>query len=177
MLTQISEKEHGVILDLRYASENNVFAKSFYNEHICLLHPEAEQALQKAIEICTRLDLKIKIFDGYRPLFVQEEFVRIMPGNEFISNPKTGSIPHCRGVAVDVTLCDLDGNELDMGSDFDEFSDLAFHGFNNISVEATKNRCLLMGIMMTAGFDFFRNEWWHYQLFKARDYEIYNSAI
>ena len=29
-----------------------------------------------------------------------------------------------------------------------------------------------MGIMITAGWDFYRNEWWHYQLFKSRDYAL-----
>ena len=94
------------------------------------------------------------------------------PNGGFISNPDGGAIPHCRGVAIDLTLCDAQGNELDMGTDFDEFSDLAFHNCEKISAEAQRNRLILLGLMTAAGFDFYRNEWWHYQLFKPREYQI-----
>ncbi|MFN8930325.1 MAG: M15 family metallopeptidase, partial [Alphaproteobacteria bacterium] len=50
------------------------------------------------------------------------------------------------------------------------------HGNQEISAEAQKNRLLLMGIMTTAGWDFYRNEWWHYQLFNSRDYALYSDA-
>ena len=59
-----------------------------------------------------------------------------------------------------------------MGTDFDEFSMLSFHGTKNISTNAFKNRNLLLGIMSSAGWDFFRNEWWHYQLFNSKNYPI-----
>lgn len=177
MLREVTEKDHDVILDLRYASTNNVFGKVFYQSEKCLLHVETEEKLKLAVSLAKVHNLRLKIFDCYRPLDVQKEFIRLKPGCEFISDPKTGSIPHCRGLAVDLTLTDLNGVELDMGSDFDEFSEIAFHGSTNISKEAQKNRYLIMGIMMTAGFDFFRNEWWHYQLFNARDYEVFNEAL
>ncbi len=33
-----------------------------------------------------------------------------------------------------------------------------------------------MGIMTSAGWDFYRNEWWHYQLFNARAlYPLYSD--
>ena len=41
------------------------------------------------------------------------------------SDPKKGS-PHTRGVAVDLTLTKND-IELDMGTDFDDFTEKAFH--------------------------------------------------
>ena len=54
-----------------------------------------------------------------------------------------------------------------MGTGFDAFTPLSHHGNPDVSPEAEKNRLILMGIMTTAGWDFFRNEWWHYQLFDA----------
>jgi D-alanyl-D-alanine dipeptidase len=59
-----------------------------------------------------------------------------------------------------------------MGTEFDHFSPLAFHGNTEISTEAQRNRLVLLGIMTQAGWDFYTNEWWHYQLFKAREYPI-----
>ena len=90
----------------------------------------------------------------------------------FVSNPANGAIPHCRGVAIDLTLVDKNNKELEMGSDFDEFSELAFHDFAEISDEAKANRKKLLQIMTDAGFDFYSKEWWHYQLFKPREYAV-----
>ena len=46
----------------------------------------------------------------------------------------------------------------------------------DIPVEAQRNRLLLMGLMTAAGWDFYRNEWWHYQLFDARRYPLVSDA-
>ncbi len=170
-LVKITEEEFGVILDLRYASENNVCGHKLYSYPFCYLHEAAIKPLKIAINSAKNLGLKLKIFDGFRPIEVQEYMFDKFPG-DFVSNPKSGVIPHCRGVAIDLTLCDLKGNELDMGSDFDEFSDLAFHNCAKISKDAQRNRLILLGLMSAAGFDFYSKEWWHYQLFKPREYLV-----
>ena len=47
----------------------------------------------------------------------------------------------------------------------------------DISRDAQRNRHLLMGIMTTAGWDFYRNEWWHYQLFDSRRYDVLEDSV
>ncbi len=175
-LVEITAEKHGVIIDLRYASNNNVCGHKMYSFPFCYLHLDAEKSLNKAVLLASNIGLKIKIWDSFRPLEVQKYMFDKFPSNDinggFVSNPDGGAIPHCRGVAIDLTLCDFDGQELEMGTDFDEFSDLAFHNSNKISKAAQKNRLILAGIMSIAGFDFYKNEWWHYQLFNCRNYEI-----
>lgn len=175
-LVEITQEKHGVIIDLRYATKNNVCKKELYSNSNCFLHKDAEIALKKAVNYAKRINLKIKIWDGFRPIEVQQYLFDQFPSNDvnggFISNPQDGAIPHCRGVAIDLTLCDLNGKELEMGSDFDEFSSLAFHSCENITFEAKKNRLILAGIMSLSGFDFYQNEWWHYQLFNPRSYPV-----
>lgn len=175
-LVQITEKEFGVILDLRYASINNFCGHKLYSHPFCYLHKDAAELLKKAVVAAAKLGLKLKIFDAFRPIEVQRfMFNRFHIGDpraEFISNPKDGAIPHCRGVAVDLTLVDSDGKELEMGTDFDEFSELAFHNCRDVSAKAAQNRLILLGIMTEVGFDFFSKEWWHYQLFKPREYAV-----
>jgi hypothetical protein len=95
--------------------------------------------------------------------------------DQYLADPARGSI-HSFGMAVDVTLLDANGLELDMGTAFDAFTPHSHHGNLEISTQAQKNRLLLMGIMTTAGWDFYRNEWWHYQLFNSRDYTLYADA-
>ena len=179
-LVEIATKNFDVIFDLRYASNNNVCGHKLYAYHFCYLHEAAIEPLNRAIKSAKNLGLKLKIFDGFRPIEVQQfmfdKFPSEDPNGGFISNPKNGAIPHCRGVAIDLTLCDALGNELDMGTDFDEFSDLAFHNCEKISANAQRNRLILLGLMTAAGFDFYRNEWWHYQLFKPREYAVVKAS-
>jgi D-alanyl-D-alanine dipeptidase len=175
-LVEIDTKKFDVILDLRYATTNNVCGVKLYSYPFCYLHQAAIKPFETAIQAAKNLGLKLKIFDCFRPLEVQkfmfEKFPCDDPNGGFISNPESGAVPHCRGVAIDLTLVDGNENELNMGTDFDEFSDLAFHNCKKVSLEAQRNRLILLGLMTIAGFDFYANEWWHYQLFKPREYPI-----
>ncbi len=170
-LIEITAASHNVLLDLRYATANNLMGEVLYKKPLCFLHVDAAQALQKAVILAEAQNYKVKIFDAFRPLEVQQLLYDKFPEG-YVSNPLTGAIPHCRGVAVDITLVDEDNQELEMGTGFDNFTDKAHHGATGISMEVQRNRYILMGIMLTAGWDFYRNEWWHYQLFKPRDYAI-----
>jgi len=175
-LIELSEKNFDLLLDLRYASTNNVCGHKLYASPFAYLHQAAIEPLQRAIALAKDLDLRLKIWDSFRPIEVQkymfDKFPSKDPNGGFVSNPEGGAIPHCRGVAIDLTLVDANGAELQMGTDFDEFSDLAFHGCKRISADAKRNRLLLLGIMTAAGWDFYSNEWWHYQLFKPREYPV-----
>jgi D-alanyl-D-alanine dipeptidase len=83
------------------------------------------------------------------------------------------------GAAVDLTLVDAeDGRALDMGTGFDDMRPASWHGDTTVSADAQRNRALLLGLMTAAGFDFFRNEWWHYQLFKPRGrYPVLSDSV
>lgn len=171
-LIEIKQPEFDVLLDIRYATNNNFTNKPVYSRPACYLHKEAAEALKRAIKLVSGDKFKLKIFDAFRPLEVQKALWSHTPDPNFLSNPETGSCPHCRGVAIDITLVDKDGLELDMGTEFDEFTPLSHHGNTDISPTAQKNREYLKEIMLEAGWDFYKNEWWHYQLFNCRDYKL-----
>jgi len=118
----------------------------------------------------------VKIFDAFRPSEAQWRLWHHTPDPEFLADPRRGS-PHSRGVAVDLTLVGADGRDLDMGTAFDAFTPLSHHGSLAVSTEAQRNRLLLLGLMTAAGWDFYRNEWWHYQLFDARRYPVLGDAV
>lgn len=174
-LVPISPPDYNVLLEIAYATPENFTGKPVYARPLCYLHKEAAELLATACDLAERQDLKIKIFDAYRPTEAQEKLWEHTPDPEFLCPPEKGS-PHSRGVAVDLTLVDAQGRELEMGTGFDAFTPLSHHGNTEIGLEAQKNRFLLMGIMTTAGWDFYRNEWWHYQLFNSRQYPLVSDA-
>lgn len=170
-LITISRPEFDVDIDIRYATGDNFTGQPVYKNAKCLLHKEAAEKLQKAIGLAKPLGYRFIIFDAYRPTEAQWKLWAHTPDPDFLADPAKGS-PHSRGVAVDLTLTDQTGEAVYMGTEFDEFSPLSHHGRTDISEIAQKNRLLLMGIMTTAGWDFYRNEWWHYQLFNSRNYPL-----
>lgn len=169
-LTEITTTDFDVELEILYATPNNVTGAPLYKRPACFLHKEAAQHLTNAIRLAAPLGYRIKIFDAFRPIEAQQMLWDHTPDPEFVSPPDTGVTPHCRGVAVDMTLIDRTGKELDMGTAFDAFTPLSHHGNLDISTEAQKNRHLLMGIMTYAGWSFNPNEWWHYQLPNAKSF-------
>ena len=63
-----------------------------------------------------------------------------------------------------------------MGTCFDAFTPLSHHGSLEVSPAVQAHRSLLLGIMTAAGWDFYRNEWWHYQLFESRRFPLYSDS-
>ncbi len=174
-LVPITEAEYDVDIQIAYATENNFTGAPVYAAAKCFLHELAAEKLKEAIRLASELGFQIRIFDAYRPTEAQQKLWDHTPDPHFLAPPERGS-PHSRGVAVDLTLLDRQGKALDMGTDFDEFDVKSHHGNPDISPEATRHRLLLMGIMTTAGWDFYRNEWWHYQLFNSREFPLWSDA-
>ena len=170
-LIEIKKNTFDVILDLKYASEDNILGKKIFLENRCFLLEEAAVKLLDAISIAKDLGYYFKIFDAYRPSYVQETLWCFDPNPDFLSDPEKGS-PHTKGIAIDLTLVDIDGNELDMGTKFDDFTKNAYHLSKKINKNAKVNRRLLLSIMTLAGFDFYHKEWWHYQLFNPASYPL-----
>jgi D-alanyl-D-alanine dipeptidase len=164
-----------VELSIAYATSGNFTGRPIYARAASYLHPDAADALAKAIVLAHALGLRMRIFDAFRPSEAQWALWNVRPDPEFLADPRRGS-PHSRGVAVDLTLIGADGRDLDMGTGFDAFTPLSHHGALAVSPEAQRNRLLLLGLMTSAGFDFYRNEWWHYQLFDSRRYPVLSDA-
>lgn len=171
-LILITEEQYSVVIDMAYATANNFTGNPVYLSQDCYLHPAAARQLQRATQLLAPLKMKLKVWDAYRTKAAQAELFRMMPDPDYVSAPETGICSHCRGVAVDVTIVDRHGRELDMGTEFDDFRPLAHHGNEQVSEEAQRNRLMLAGVMSIAGFDSLATEWWHYQLRDVRNYPI-----
>ncbi len=175
LLIPIAAPDYDVDLTIAYATANNFTGRPIYSRAAAYLHTDAAAALQRAIALAAAQGLRLRVFDAYRPPEAQWLMWNHTPDPEFLADPRRGS-PHSRGVAVDLTLVDPDGRDLDMGTAFDAFTPLSHHASVAVPVAAQRNRLLLLGLMTAAGWDFYRNEWWHYQLFDARRYPLLSDS-
>ena len=173
-LVAVTEAEFDVEIRLAYATADNLTGHPVYARPLCYLHRDAAAALRRAVAFARRLDLRLRIFDAFRPTEAQWRLWNARPDPTFLADPRRGS-PHSRGVAIDLTLIDRQGAPLDMGTPFDEFSDRAHHDNDAVPVIVQRNRYILLGLMSAAGWDFYMKEWWHYQLFNARGYPLWSD--
>lgn len=171
LLHQIMSPDFDVEFDIVYATDRNFTGRPVYDRAACYLNAEGTEALNRAIALARPLGLRLKIFDAFRPSEAQWALWTHTPDPNFLADPRRGS-PHSRGAAIDLTLIDDHGQELDMGTPFDAFTDRSHHGRTDISPDAQRHRALLLGLMTAAGWDFYRNEWWHYQLFQPRRFPV-----
>ena len=178
MLVEITPEAYGLEIDLLYATPLNFTGSPIYRREAGYLHPDTALLLKRASELARNLGLRLRLFDAFRPAEAQWILWRHLPDPAYIADPRHGS-PHSMGAAVDLTLVEADsGRALDMGTGFDDMRPLSWHGATNISSQAQRNRALLLGVMTAAGFDYFRNEWWHYQLFKPRGrYPVLSDSV
>jgi D-alanyl-D-alanine dipeptidase len=164
----------GVPYDLRYASDNNFAGRNLYGALDCAwLRREAAQGLQAAAAwlAAHRPDWRILVLDALRPQRVQEAIWHSVAGTvaqEYFANPQRGSI-HSWGMAVDVTLLDEGGREMDMGSGFDAMTPVshpALHAQHLASgvlgAHHVAQRECLREAMAQGGFQGIANEWWHF---------------
>ena len=162
------------VYDMKYATEDNFLKAKVYDCAECFLRLQTVKALVKANAKFMRKGYRIQLFDCYRPLDIQKRMWKIVSNPEYVADPAKGSI-HNRGGAVDITLVDADGKELDMGTSFDFFGPEAGHYFDNLPDEVKENRLLLKRIMQKSGFVSFDSEWWHYNLKNASKEKVSNT--
>ena len=149
--------------DLRYATINNFMHQQLYkNSGNTFLRLVVARALARAQQELNEKNLSLKIWDAYRPYSVTEKMWELIQDERYVADPKKGS-GHNRGIAVDLTIIDRKtGQELNMGTGFDNFTDTAHRDFKNLPVEILKNRSLLRTTLEKYGFVALETEWWHF---------------
>jgi D-alanyl-D-alanine dipeptidase len=161
------------VFDMKYATADNFLKEKVYPCDECFLRVKTIKALLQANQAFIEKGYRIKLYDCYRPLAIQKKMWKIVPNPTYVANPKKGSI-HNKGGAVDITLVDSLGNELNMGTAFDFFGPEAGHNYTDFSAEILANRQLLKAIMLQNNFQSFDSEWWHYNLSNSSTDEVSN---
>ena len=164
----------GISVDLRYASPRNLLGHDLYSPHDCAwLHDEAAAALELSAQWLQthHPELRLCVLDAARPHRVQELFwahVQGTPMERYFANPARRSI-HSFGMAVDLTLLDAQGRELDMGTGFDDTTELSHPALEDhlaaqglLRSEHLRHRALLRHAMQHGGWQGIATEWWHF---------------
>ena len=163
-----------VALDLKYATVDNFMNEDVYKGfHRCFMAPHAYEKFMKACAVLKHQHphLQFLVWDCLRPRSIQDRFHKHLAGTPFqnyVAAPYPGSL-HNFGMAIDLTLQTKDGQQLDMGTGFDDFRDLAqpklenqFLASGDLTKEQYQNRLLLRKLLEDQGFKVLEHEWWHF---------------
>jgi zinc D-Ala-D-Ala dipeptidase len=166
----------GVAVDLRYVGPRNFTGHDLYGTLDCAwLHRLAAEGLGKAAALLHERapGHRLLVLDALRPHRVQVELWDFLDGTglrQYVADPARGSI-HSFGMALDVTVIDAQGRELDMGSGFDEMNELSHPRLEAehlasgaLRAHQVANRALLREVMRAGGFNGIDNEWWHFDM-------------
>lgn len=176
-LVDIQALDSSIVVDLRYATEDNFTGRQLYPDNSrAYLRRETAVKMIQASEIFKKDGYTIKIWDAYRPLSVQRIMWEHSPLPGFLAHPDKGS-NHNRGAAVDITLMDQEGNELEMPTGFDDFTEKAARDYADHSPEAKKNMDYLTQVMVSCGFRGIRTEWWHFDDLDAKNYPLLDVGL
>jgi len=175
-LIDIHQLDTNIKVDLKYATASNFIKCNVYGDlDKAYLQKDVAEKLANAQKYLDekKQGYRLIIFDAARPLSVQQKMwdTLKMPPSEkikYLSNPKTGGL-HNYGVAVDISILNEKGKELDMGTPFDFMGELASPKCETAMLNAGKltqqqidNRKLLRSVMNKAGFYAIPYEWWHF---------------
>lgn len=163
--------------DIRYATADNFTGQVVYPAPEAYLCKPAADSLRKVQVYLAEKGLGLKILDAYRPYQATIRFFEIVQNPDFAASPKTGS-RHNRGCAVDVSLIRLeDRAELQMPTEFDNFSARAASDFMDLPEQAIINRRVLKEAMETFGFLQLSSEWWHFDFSGWEDYAVLDISF
>jgi D-alanyl-D-alanine dipeptidase len=175
-LQDVQALDSGIRVDLRYAGIHNFLGRNVYG-HLrkAYLQPDVAQKVMHA-QVLLRKRFpyySLIIYDAVRPFHIQKlmwDSLRLPPGVKqvYLSAPVIGSL-HNYGAAIDVGIVYEDGRELDMGTAFDFFGELAHPEWEDRLVDEGKlshrqvlNRELLRSVMKESGLQPIETEWWHF---------------
>ena len=182
-LVPVDTLNNPIKVELRYSTSNNFVGKDVYGSlEMAYLQPETNEKLTTAAKILDKKypDLTFVIWDAARPRRIQQVLwdsvdVSAEERPMYVANPETGSI-HNFGGALDITLAHKNGSFLDMGTDYDNFTNIAHIDKEQELVTGglltelqVQNRQILRSVLEEAGFIPLQSEWWHFDAFSREE--------
>lgn len=161
-MVNVREYIPDIFVELKYGGTDNVAGKVIYNFDQIYLRCGTVRKLMLVQEELRALGLSLKIWDAYRPASAQYTIWEAFPNATFVTNPNITYADNTYGNAVDITIVDASGTELEMPTGFDVFTSQADRNYADCSAEAAANATMLQELMEKHGFKFTHAQWWHY---------------
>lgn len=158
----VSDYIPDIQIDLRYATADNFTGHVIYEFSTVYLRYGTVQKLAAVQSDLRELGLGLKIWDGFRPVSAQFKLWEILPDDRYVADPRKGFSAHSRGNTVDVTLVDAEGRDVEMPTEFDDFSAKADRDYSDCTKTAADNALILEVLMEKHGFNPYFSEWWHF---------------
>lgn len=176
-LVEIKRYIPNVVLDIRYATNNNFLKKVFYQDAKAFARLPVVYALQQVQAELNTQGLGIKIYDGYRPYAITVQFYESFPDSTYVASPWTGS-KHNRGCALDMTIVNVKtGKEIKMPTPYDTAKETSWADAPVKNKKTLRNRELLKSVMTKHGFTVEPSEWWHYNFVGWQAYELMDISF
>lgn len=176
-LVDVKEAIPDIIVDVRYATKDNMSGMVLYPTNKCYIQKTTAEKLKRAQTSLKKMKIGLKIFDGYRPVSIQDKMWKLVPDDRLVANRENGD-KHSRGASVDVTLVKEDGKELNLGSMYDAFSSDAERYYEGIPADAKIFRVdILTQVMLNSGFSCSTTQWWHFDDTNWEHYKPLNYPL
>jgi zinc D-Ala-D-Ala dipeptidase len=180
----VAEYIPSAVLDLRYASSNNVARRQLYPVARCLLRRAVARRLAAVAVRLREQQRRLLLWDCYRPASIQRVLWELFPDPSFVAKPifatdgtPIGGSRHSRGAAVDVSLATRDGIAIVMPTDHDDFSANAQPNRARDSSRGGGEVRILVDAMTRQGFIPITSEWWHFDAPDSASYGFSDAPL
>lgn len=161
--------ENHIYIDFVYATNHNFIGKNVYPKNMpVMINKEIWEKILKINNDLKEYELCLKIYDAYRPIEIQKIFWKYFYDRygfydeSFVANPDKYGTHNITLNAIDISVVDLNGNDVELPCSFDDFSEKAGIHYNNCSEQAKYNRDLLISTANKYGLIVNEDEWWHF---------------
>lgn len=156
--------QYDLKVSMKLSTNDTSIGKPFYNSNLCLLQYDVLPKLKKAIEKFRADGYTVVIYDAYRPTSVQQKWFDVVRVHKWVADPSIGMGGiHDRGTAIDMSLIDSNGKELEMPTPMHTFTEESARTSETMSDAARKNMDYMLNVMVSCGFTYINSEWWHFQ--------------
>lgn len=170
--------QYDLKISMKLSTNETSINQPFYSRNLCMVQYDLIPKLQKAIERFRADGYTIVIYDAYRPTGVQRRWFDVVRVHKWVANPDIGmGGVHDRGTALDISLIDKNGNELEMPTPMHTFSEASSRNSKTMTETARKNMNYMLSVMQASGFTYINSEWWHFQDVNTKYYLPTDHAI
>ncbi len=163
--------EYDLVVAMQLSTNETTINEPFYDSNIAMVQYDLIPMIAKAIELFAKDGYTMVICDAYRPTSVQQRWFDVVQVHMWVADPSIGmGGVHDRGTALDITLIDKNGEELEFPTPMHTFTYESSRNSTTMTATARQNMNYMLSVMTQCGFTYIQSEWWHFQDVNTRSY-------